>query len=120
MVVKTKIDRFCIQLFWHCLERLANERECIGFLSKLVYRGIPRTGSHQVFDLLNRLNTAACADAGAVQSRRGAGKVEPFLQGPALKERADKTGVKNIPRARGVHGLDAKGARVVNSLSIPS
>jgi len=68
---------------------------------------------------VDRLDTAAGADGRAVEGGGGAGEIELALQGPALQESVNKTRVKNIPGARGVHCLDAKGSGVVELLPVP-
>ncbi len=60
------------------------------------------------------------ANSGAIQRGSGAGKIELLLQRPTLQKRVDESGVENIARAGGIHGLDLKSRRVVELLPVPS
>jgi len=63
---------------------------------------VPGACCHQVFDLVERRNTASGSDGCTVQSGRGAGEVELSFEGPILKEAVDEAGVKDIACSRGV------------------
>src|SRR5260370_14952205 len=80
---------------------------------------MPVTCCHQRFDDFDGLYSAAGADGGAVERGGGAGKIELALQGPALQEPVNKTGVKNVSGASSVNGLDAKRGGVVELRTVP-
>src|SRR5713101_1478654 len=70
--------------------------------------GVTGAGGHEALDLLDGVDGTAGANGGAIQCGGSAGKIELLLQGPALQQRVDETGVEKVARAGGVHRLDLK------------
>jgi len=60
---------------------------------------VPSACCHQVFDFVERLNTASGADGCAVQGGGGAGEVELSFERPTLKQAVDEAGVEDIARS---------------------
>jgi len=76
--------------------------------------------SLETFDFLKGGNAAPCAECFAVQSRRGAGKVQNALQFPALQKAERETGVKQIAGSSGVHDANFVGRRIPEAATVPS
>src|SRR5450755_2209434 len=69
-------------------------------------------GRHQVLNGFDRLDAAACAGCGAIERGGGTGKVQLPLEGPALVETVDKTGVEDVSGAGGIDDGNAIGAAI--------
>jgi hypothetical protein len=74
---------------------------------------------HELFNRLDRLNTAPGSDRRTVQCSRGASEIELSLEGPILKESIDKPGVEDISSAGGIDHWNTISRSVVYLLSIP-
>ena len=78
-----------------------------------------RACGDQLLDIFDRLNAAAGAGAGAVQSGGSTGENKLTGQRPALQKSIDKSGVEDVAGAGGVQRQHAKGGRVVELGAIP-
>ena len=82
-------------------------------------RDVPSACCHQVFDFVERFNSASGSDGCAVQGGRGAGEVELSFERPILKKAVDKAGVEDIACSGGIDYRDTIGGCVVKLLAIP-
>jgi hypothetical protein len=82
-------------------------------------RLVPDSGSDQILDCLQSLDSAACSGCGAVESSCGAGKIELAAERPALQQTVDKSGVENISGSSGVHHGNPVGGGVVELAAVP-
>jgi hypothetical protein len=76
-------------------------------------------GRHEFFDLIHAADAAACAIGAAVERSSRTGKVQLSPQWPSLQECINKSCVKNIAGACGVHDWNSVGASMVKLLTIP-
>ena len=63
---------------------------------------VPGACCHQVFDFVERRNTASGSDGCTVQGGGGAGEVELSFERPILKEAIDEAGVEDIACSGGI------------------
>jgi len=75
--------------------------------------------SLETFDFLKGGNAAPSAECFAVQTGRGAGKVQDALQFPALQESVAKTSMKEIAGAGGIHDANFVGRRIPETAAVP-
>ena len=73
----------------------------------------------ETFDFLQSGNAAPCAECFAVQTGRGAGKVQDALQFPALQKAERKPGMKQIAGSSGVHDANFIGRRIPETAAVP-
>src|SRR5437867_165025 len=74
---------------------------------------------HEFFDALDGLNATTRTHCGTVQRGSGTGKIKLTWQPPALQKPIDKSSVKDVAGASGVHSLHAKSWRVMELRAIP-
>src|ERR1022692_166340 len=76
-------------------------------------------GRHQVFNGFDGLDAAAGAGGRAVERCSGAGEVKLAIEGPALVETVDKTGVEDVSGPSCIDDRNAIGPAVEMVVSIP-
>src|SRR5256885_2636232 len=106
-------------LLVRALDDIRAFRECGSSAGYLVCRSVADARRHEIFDRRYGLDAAPSADAGTVERRCGAGKIELTLQRPILKKRIDKSGVENVTSAGSVNDLNLIGGGVVEARAVP-
>src|SRR5579862_5838187 len=82
-------------------------------------RSAPRGLGSKTFDFRERTDASARTGSGAIERRGSAAKFKRAGEGPVLKQGVSETAVKHVAGARGIHGADREGRRVMKLRAVP-